>query len=161
MSTLAPVRAALKAKLAAVPQIGHVHDYERYLREEGKFRELFEFDLADGSKQLRGWWLRRTHSQELAIAMSRSVDVHTWQIRGYMALNDAAASELVFEGLIEAFRDAVRADPTLGGVCEPDPGEQGGQAAPQLIEVADVGAVRFCGVLCHSAVLQLRTWSYI
>ncbi|WP_394789110.1 hypothetical protein [Rhodoferax sp.] len=161
MSTLAPVRAAIKAKLAGVPQIGHVHDYERFVREEGKFRSLFEFDLVNGSKQLRGWWLRRTRTQELAIAMYRSVDVHTWQIRGYMALNDEDASELAFDELIEAFRDAVRADPTFGGICEPDPGEQGGQAAVQLVEVVDVGPVRFCGVLCHSAVLQLRTWSYI
>nr|WP_315237715.1 hypothetical protein [uncultured Albidiferax sp.] len=161
MSTLAPVRAAIKAKLTAVPQIGHVHEYERYVREEAKFRSLFEFDLVDGSKQLRGWWLRRTHSQELNIAMGRSVDVHTWQIRAYMALSDDAGSELVFDGLIEAFRDAVRADPTFGGTCEPDPGEQGGQAAPQLVEVVDVGPVKFCGVLCHSAVLQLRTWSYL
>lgn len=161
MSALATVRAALVAKLAAVPGIGQVHDFERYVGAEAKFRALFEVELGDGSKQLRGWWLRRIRAQELAIALGRSVDVNTWQIRGYMALNDDTATELVFEGLVEAFRDAVRADPTLGGVCEPDPGEQGGQPAPQGVEVAEVGPVRFCGVLCHSVVLQLRTWSYL
>lgn len=161
MSALAAVRNALQVKLAAVPGIGQVHAFERFSSGEAKFRALFEFDLVDGSKQLRGWWLRRTHTQELAIAMGRSVDVSTWQIRGYMALNDDTATELEFDALIEAFRDAVRADPTFGGVCEPDPGEQGGQPAPQGVEVAQTGPVRFCGVLCHSAVLQLRTWSYL
>lgn len=161
MSSLAIVRDALHAKLSAVPGIGHVHRYERYLREENKFRETFETTLPDGGKQLHGWWLRRVATRELAIALGRSVDVHTWQIRGYLALNDEAATELQFDVLIEAFRDAVRADPTLGGVCEPDPGEQGGDAAQQLVEVVDVGPVRFCGVLCHSAVLQLRTWSFL
>ncbi|HSV81488.1 MAG TPA: hypothetical protein VLK85_20010 [Ramlibacter sp.] len=160
MSTLATIRAAIAAKAAAVPDFGVVHNRERFdAGSESKFKDLFVYELAGGAKQLRGWWLRRVATEELAIAFGRTVDVHTWQMRGYMAFADADASELVFDELVEAFRDAVRADPTFGGVCEAEP--MGDDArVPQNVQVLDAGPVRFCGVLCHSAVLQLRTWSY-
>lgn len=161
MSTLAPIRDAIAARLASVPGIGRVHTYERYSQNEAKFKELFVVDQGDGTQQLRGWWLRRAKTEELSIALTRSVDVHTWLIRGYMALNDDNATELAFDALIEAFRDAVRADPTFGGICTCDAIGTEANPNPQLIEVADVGPVRFCGVLCHAAVLQLRTRSFL
>lgn len=155
----AVIRAALAALIAAVPDVGQVHDRERYLREEGKFRELYVYTPSNGIEQLRGWWLRRTATQESTLAIGRNMEVHTWQIRGYMALNDAEASEHEFDALIEALRDAVRADPTLGGVCEQSPLADGD--ATDGLQVADSGPVLFCGVLCHSALLELRTWSYL
>lgn len=153
------IRAALAALIAAVPDVGQVHAYERYLREEGKFRELYVYTPSNGIEQLRGWWLRRTATQERTLGVGRNMEVHTWQIRGYMALNDAEASEHEFDALIEAMRDAVRADPTLGGVCEQSPLTDGDDT--DGLQVADSGPVLFCGVLCHSALLELRTWSYL
>ena len=157
MSTLATIRAAIVAAAAAVPDMGQVHAYERYVRGDIKFQELYLVDLPDGSQQLRGWWLRRKGTEEMAGPIGRSADVHTWQLRGYMSLQDESASELAFDELIEGFRDAVRADPTFGGVCEPVPYKAG---QPEGVRVQDAGPVMFCGVLCHSAVLELQTWSY-
>lgn len=156
------IRAAIVAKAQAVPDFGRVHAYERYVREEKAFRDLYLVERADGTDLLAGWWLRRTATEELGIAIRRTVDVHTWQLRGYRALNDAEASELAFDASIEALRDAVRADPTFGGVCEPEPtgGAYGSSNEPQYVAVQDAGPVMFCGVLCHSAVLQLKTWSF-
>ncbi|HSV78904.1 MAG TPA: hypothetical protein VLK85_06815 [Ramlibacter sp.] len=157
MSTLAEIRAAIVAKHQAVPNVGVVHDRERYTREETKFRELFVTTPAGADKQVRGWWWRRVATRETTVSTGTVMNVHTWECRGYMALADAESSELAFDALIEAFRDAVRADPTLGGVCEQNAmeGEEDG------VQVMDAGPVLFCGVLCHSAVLQLKTWSYL
>ena len=94
---------------------------------------------------------------ERTVSIASTMERHTWQCRGYMALADGQASELAFDDLIEAFRDAVRADPTLGGVCEQNPQGDDGEDG---VQVTDAGPVMFCGVLCHSAVLQLQTWSY-
>lgn len=157
MSTLATIRDAIVATAAAVPGMGRVHAFERYVRGDVKFQELYLFDLPDGSQQLRGWWLRRKETQEVATTISGGAEINTWQLRGYMALQDDAASELAFDELIEVFRDAVRADPTFGGVCEPAPAREGEE---KLVRVLDVGPVMFCGVLCHSAVLEVKTWSY-
>ncbi|KLN57622.1 hypothetical protein [Variovorax paradoxus] len=159
MSRLDLVRAAIFQTLSTVLEIGKVHDRERYLREEQKFRALYIHTLPDGRLQLRGWWFRRTATEERSINIARTVNVDTWAVRGYMALDDDAGSELVFDGLIEAFRDAVRLDPTFGGVCTQGPLGDGDNT--DGVQVVDTGPVTFCGVLCHSALLQLRTWSYL
>jgi hypothetical protein len=157
MSTLAEIRAAIVAMHRAVPDVGEVHDRERYARSEEKFRELFVMTPAGAAKQVRGWWWRRTATRESTVSTGTVMNVHIWQCRGYMALNDEDGSELVFDTLIEALRDVVRADPTLGGVCEQNSAEDGEDG----VQVTDAGPVMFCGVLCHSAVLQLKTWSYL
>ena len=157
MSSLAQIRAAIVAMHAAVASVGVVHNRERYAKTEAKFRELFVFTPAGGVQQVRGWWWRRVATAESSVSTGTVMNVHTWECRGYMAFNDEAASELEFDALVEALRDAVRADPTLGGVCEQNP--MSGE--PDGVQVTDAGPVMFCGVLCHSAVLQLRTWSYL
>lgn len=157
--SLDAIRTQLRALIAAVPNIGQVHDRERYVREEAKFRQLYLYTPAGGQEQLRGWWLRRSGTEERSLAVGRTLNVHTWQIRGYMTLNDEQASELAFDALIEASRDAVRADPTLGGVCMQSP-LAGGNNTDGL-QVLESAPVLFCGVLCHSALLELKTWSYL
>ncbi|MGE4244281.1 hypothetical protein [Ramlibacter sp.] len=158
MSTLGEIRAAIATLHRAVPDIGVVHEYERYTRDEAKFREQYVVEI-DGQKQVRGWWWRRAATEEKQITLGTTLNVHTWECRGYLALNDAQASENTFDELVEAFRDAVRADPTLGGVCEANPLLDGD--GTDGVQVLDAGPVIFSGVLCHSAVLQLRTWSYL
>lgn len=157
MSTLAQIREALVTQMSGVAGIGLVHDRERYVREEGKFRELFVCTPAGEDPQVRGWWLRRTATQESTVSTGTVMVVHTWQWRGYMTFNDADESELRFDELIEAYREVVRADPTLGGVCQANSLEDGEDG----VQVIDAGPVMFCNVLCHSALLQLKTWSYL
>ncbi|MFE8644128.1 hypothetical protein ACFX58_03475 [Sphingomonas sp. NCPPB 2930] len=159
MSQLDTIRAALFAVLQSVPDIGRVHDRERYAKDEKAFRTLYLHDLADGTQQLRGWWLRRASTLERSTAIGREINVHTWQVRGYLALADEAATEHTFDALVEAFRDLVRQDPTLGGVCAAGP--LADDAGTDGVQVNDAGPVLFCGVLCHSALLSFKTWSYL
>jgi hypothetical protein len=158
MSNVQVIRAALTALMGAVPKLGVVHGYERYHTSESQFKELFVADI-DGQEVLRGWWLRRTATAERSLGVGRNVEVNTWTIRGYMGLNDELATELQMEALVEALRDKVRTDPTLGGVCGQSPIADSGNV--DGLQVQDMGPVVFCGVLCHAAVLQLTTWSYL
>ncbi len=157
MSILEEHRAAVVSMLASVPDIGQVHDRERYAANEAAFRGLYLFTPSNGPEQLRGWWLRRTETLERTVDTAGAVNAHTWTVRGYLAFNDLQGTELVLDDLVEQFRTLVRDDPTFGGVCQPGPlGEE-----PDGVQVADAGAVMFAGVMCHSVVLTLQTWSYL
>ena len=157
MSTLQQHRAAIVAALASVPDIGVVHDRERYAKDNARFAQLYLFTPAGGQQQLRGWWVRRSATLEKSPNVARTINEHTWTLRGYLAFDDAGAGELVMDDLVEQFRAVVRADPTLGGVCQPGPLDE----EEDGVQVTDAGAVLFAGVMCHSVVLQLKTWSYL
>ncbi|MBX9831654.1 MAG: hypothetical protein K2X78_01230 [Burkholderiaceae bacterium] len=157
-SALQAHRAAIVAALSSVPNIGVVHDRERYAKDNAKFAQHYLFTPAGGQQQLRGWWVRRAETEERSdtYGSGTTTNVHTWHIRGYLGFNDEAASELAFDELIEAFRAVVRDDPTLGGACEQPPEEE-----TDGVQLMDAGPVMFAGVLCHSALLQLKTGSYL
>ncbi len=163
MSTLSAHRAAIVAALVSVPGIGIVHDRERHADSNAEFGDLYVYTPPAGSTpadpHIRGWWLRRSATAEHSPNTVRHVNVHTWTVRGYLAFRDADATELVLDGLVEQFRAVVRADPTLGGVCQHGP--LATRDDTDGVQVVDAGPVVFAGVLCHSVVLQLRTWSYL
>lgn len=144
MSEHSVIRAAIVGRLQQVAGIGLVHGYERYAKSDKDFRDLY---LQDG--QLLGWHVRRIGRREDV----GSNDVFTdWEIRGFMALQDAGASELIFDDLYDAICDAWRADPTLGkAVSAP---KAGADVVPAM---QDSGPVMFAGVLCHSMRLKLTT----
>lgn len=160
MNTLNAHRQAIVATMASVPEIGIVHDRERYAASNADFQRLYLFTPADGAAHIRGWWLRRSATLERSRNLGRSaLNVHTWTVRGYLAFNDAAGTELVLDDLVEQIRAVVRADPTLGGVCQPGPLGTGDDDTDG-VQVVDAGPVNFAGALCHSVVLQFKTWSY-
>lgn len=142
--SLETIRAAIVARLNATPGIGRVHSYERFARSEKEFRDLY----ADGNRIL-GWHVRRTKTHSVGRGAAHQV-AHNFSIRGFMSLEDASASELAFDALIESIRAAFRADDTLGGLARTCSDETGAG-----VQVADSGPVMFAGVLCHAATLQL------
>ena len=89
------------AVLSSVPDIGRVHDRERYAKDNAVFAALFLYEPAGGQKHLRGWTLRRTATREHSPNIARTLNEHTWTLRGYLAFNDADASELVLDDLVE------------------------------------------------------------
>lgn len=154
MATLAQIRAAIKAKVEGVPKIGRVHDYQRYDANATGLQGLYRTTI-DGREQLRGWFVTRTATAEDGPQVGRRVITHTWRLRGYMSLADGSASEKTFDDLVEALREAFRADETLGGTVASTALEDG--AGLQLDEQVPV---MFAGVLCHMAALTLRTRHY-
>lgn len=152
--SLATERAALVAVLSSVPGIGVVHGYERYAADLATLRTHYTTEI-DGQRQLRGWFVQRVKTTEERSARKAYFDRTAWMLRGYMGLDDAAQSELVFDGLIEAVRDALRADLTLGGtVMLPDKDDTAGPTV-------DAGPVLFAGVLCHSATITVINKRFI
>lgn len=155
MPDLATIRAAIVATLQSVPDVGRVYDRERFAKNEKEFRDLYK-----AGDLLLGWHVRRRATRESSDALGRWTVTHEWQVRGFRALDDAGASELAFDGLIEATRDAFRADESLGGVVDTTVlGD--GPDDPAGLQLLESGPVMFCGVLCHGARLALFTRHYL
>ncbi|MCB1908811.1 MAG: hypothetical protein KDH15_15705 [Rhodocyclaceae bacterium] len=149
MSQLEPTRAAIVAKLAVLG-IGVVHDHEPYAATLAALQALYQ---DPDSGRLNGWHVRRVATRELSAAIGCYLEYVSWQIRGYFALSEADGSERAFDAQIEAIRDAVRADPTLGGAVG-NTAEDDDEAG---VQVQESGPVMFAGVLCHAATLRLVT----
>lgn len=158
--SLALIRSALVAMHSGLPNMGRVHGRERYAREEKHFRDLYTVsnstDVLVGQAHVRGWHWSRVATSEALVSTATSVVKHRWQCRGYLSLVDEADTAGAFDGLVEVLAGAYRANSTLGGVADASPMDAEGFG----VQVLDAGPVVFCGVLCHSARLQLTTWSY-
>lgn len=152
--SVSTIRTALAALISDIPNIGRVHAFERYAVQSAQLVELYVAEI-DGEAQLRGWYIRRVKTVEERQGKHAWMDTHTWMVRGFMALSDADQSELVFDGLIEAVRDALRA--YLAGLGAPTL-ELGEEQGPQ---VAQSGPVMFAGKLCHSVTITLRTREFV
>ncbi|MEO5626926.1 MAG: hypothetical protein ABIQ70_13035 [Dokdonella sp.] len=156
--SVAAARAAIAARLISVTDIGVVHAYERYASDLARLKQLY-FSISHN--QVRGWYVRRVQTSETGNILSNTVEHIRWRIVGLMALDDANASELVFDSLIEGVRNAFAADETLGGTVDqcavPDPSGN----SESCIQLDDAGPVMFGGVLCHAARLSLNTIRYL
>lgn len=153
MTAVATIRAAILAKLQGIADIGKVNDFERYADQTSALKAQYVATIA-ASDQLRGWNIRRVATKEVFVDTGRWSAHVDWRIRGFMALNDANSSEKTFDDLIEAIRDAFRADDTLGGTILTCIDPSSNQAGIQVIESKPV---LFAGVLCHSVQLGLFT----
>jgi len=154
--TTETIRAAIVATLNTVPDIGVVHDRERYAGEMNKQRALY---VRDG--KLNGWFVSRRsqRNEPRGVGNNRRLVATQWELRGYRALYDDESSEIAHDAVIDGIVDAFRADPELGGTVIDqlsDPYDEG-TLGPQL---ALSGPVMFAGVLCHRASLLLVTRHY-
>lgn len=152
MPALYEIRNAIVAEMQAIANIGIVHGYERYAAREGDFRTFYLYDLGAGVQQIRGWYVRRRSTVQTREVMGSHEDVHQWLIRGFMAIDDAAASEKTFDDLIEVVRERFRVNNNLGGLIASIYSPDG-----KGVELAESQPVLFGGVLCHSARLHLST----
>lgn len=155
MSTVLTHREALRTLIAAVPEVGVVHAFEPYAKTQTEFQAAYLWTVPGGGQQLRGWHIRRTATRERELGVGRTLNAHTWRVRGFMALDLGGATELEFDDLVEAIRRAYRLNPTLGGAAQLSPADGAG------IDVTASVPVFFAGVLCHSATLQLTTHAYL
>lgn len=149
--SLTTLRAAIKATLEGVTGIGPVYDYERYAKTNSELVTLYT-----AAGRLHGWHFYREATVEEDLDNSEVRRVVRWKIRGFMALDDADQTGLVFDDLVEAIADAFRADPTLGGACLANK-DLDQEFGPSGIQVESIVPVMFASVLCHRAELSLLT----
>jgi len=128
--------------VSAVPNVGVVHDYERWAADWNKFIELFR-DPATST--IRGWEICRTAMPSETISNIEESRTHGFVVKGYMGVNDSAATEKTFNGLIDAICNAFKGNHTLFGTCT--------DAGPMSAEVIDTRM--FGAVLCHYAELKI------
>lgn len=158
MSVLA-VRDAIVARVSSVPEVGVVHNRERYAHALDKLKTLY-WSAAHG--QIRGWFLRRERTREHGQISDSSVEQIRWRLTFVMSFDDEASSELVFDDLIELVRDAFRVDDTLdGSVAQCSVPQDGGGSLETGLQLDDCGPAMFGGVLCHVARLGLTTIRYL
>ncbi len=141
------IRAAIKATLSGVTNIGKVHDYERWAVDWSKFLGFFRTGIS-GVDQIRGWEIGR---KAPITEDETSVKKHTYSIKGYMGVEDAAQTEKTFNTLIEAVAAAFRSDKTLSGTA----------LGHDFIQVEALDTRSFGGVLCHYTELSLAVYEHI
>ncbi|MDA8107567.1 MAG: hypothetical protein M0015_02930 [Betaproteobacteria bacterium] len=158
MPTLDQIRTKIAEKIFAVAPTIAVHDYERYTKNMSDLAAMYKSEdvLDANAARLNGYHVRRvaTAEDEPMVGAKKEV-THTWEIRGFMALDDADATEKLFDNQVEAIRDTFREDDTLGGLVATT--VVGNAAGVQVLESVPVV---FAGVLSHSAKLRLFTRHY-
>lgn len=139
---LAAIRTQYKAILETVPNIGVVHDYERWSVDWDKFLAQFK-DPASG--KILGWTITRERSPETFTPGPGSDRRYMMVLRGYMALQDTVASEKTFQDLIEAVCNTFRPKTTLNGAVNQ-------VEAPLQVDIVEHRL--FGSVLCHYCELR-------
>ena len=134
-----------------VSNVGQVHDYERWSRNESGFKAHYEYEL-NGEQVILGWNVQRVASPQSRQNLRFDIR-NDWKITGFRTLNDATGSGLAFNLLIDDIRDAFNRDSNLGGVVTSLEGSDGVSG----IQLASFRPVMFAGVLSHEAVLTLST----
>jgi hypothetical protein len=151
---IAAIRAAVAAVIAAVPEIGVVHDRERYAASNAKLAALYQWTSPGGEKLLRGWFVE-FRSQSTGKRVGRRTETLTWEICGLIGFDDDGDSAGVAGRLTAAVKTAIEADPALGGVVNrlgrPEEGDEG------TVFIAAVEPVTFAGLICHRARLTFTT----
>jgi hypothetical protein len=149
--SLSAIRTEIKTLLTGVTDIGVVHDYERWAIDWNTI--LAQFKPA-GKDYIRGWMITRQASPERVIepgAGGLNDRTHRFLIKGIASLKDDAATEQIFQDLVESVCQILRANPDLNGsAVESDP--------PQVLTVE---MRMFSQVLCHYAEIELKVTEYV
>ena len=148
---LADIREQTKTILSGVSGIGVVHDYDRLAVDVATLKKFFQ----DSEGRINGWTIAREATPERWLTNIDYERVFEMTIRGYYGLQDAAASEIVFQDLIEAICDKFRGNDTLNGTCETICPEFGNMVGKSGLQVAVVEPRMFGSILCHYVELRL------
>ena len=140
--------AGIKAVMQGVPGIGTVHDRSRLAADWAAYIARFR-DPATG--RIHGWEITRVAVPEHLRGVT--FRHHVFALRGYLGIEDAAATDHLFQVLIDevcaAFRTAAPPNAATWEYHDGDAAEQG-PAQVRLIDERTFGAV-----LCHHAEIHL------
>lgn len=152
MPTVAQIREAIRAKAAAVADVGTVHDYERFHKEASKLLALY-LDV----DRLKGGFLALRASERTSPGLGRFEVTHRWELRFFRSLDDGDATEKAFDTMLEAAAAAFQLDENLGGVVSSTVMGGDGATGPAGLQIREKVPALFSGVLCHSARAELFT----
>lgn len=142
------VRSAIVDVLKTVPQIGQVHERERYSKNANRLKEFY---VDEGV--LAGGFVRRTAMRRQSPDGGYTFTVlTTWELHYFRAFSEDNDSESDFDQLLDAMDRAFVLDQSLGGTIDTIVGDE--QAALQLLTSQPA---MFAGVLVHYAKFRLIT----
>ncbi len=142
--------ADIKSWMLEIPDIGVVWEFERWANTWSKFLDFFKYTTQDGTTQIRGWEITRPSVRdEQKGAYLRH---HRFKLTGYMSLKDLAATDLVFQELVdlvlETFREAQDPAGRWFYLDENDDRDFS-------IQADNIYPRKFGDVLCHCAEISL------
>ena len=96
--------------VAGVSGVGVVHDFERSSRSPAEWLDI----MTSGGK-INGWTISREATESEWEFHTTNRLRHVFRIKGYYAVDDAAASEKTFQALVDEVRKAFNGHETLSG----------------------------------------------
>lgn len=133
----------IQTRLGGVTNVGTIHQYRRWTRNEDEFRTRFK----DGeNSRLAGWEITRIGVADNQDSNVTNTVVHLFQLRGYLALSDTEESELTFQQIIDDIGAQFRPQDSLSDTCE----------LTRPVQVIRIDHLMFGGVLCHYAELNIE-----
>jgi len=152
--TIATITTALKTQLETVTGIGRVYDYQRYANEWGDYLGLFKTTIS-GAGVIRGWTIAVESAQidDAPYDDDPDAPLNLWRyrytVRGYIGVDDSAASEKTARTLAVDVVKAVRSKKeNLANTVLT-------VTAPQIVAIAYQA---FGGVLCHYVEISFEVW---
>lgn len=139
MASYETILEKVRVTLAGVTAIGNVYDYVRWHKDWPNMLSMFK--VTSPTAQIRFWDISRVKTPEQNKVSKENDRQYTFRIRGFMSLDDSAATEKTFQSLLENVCTAFRNKPTFGGtVVNVNP-----------LQVDTVGHAMVGDVLCHMA----------
>ncbi len=132
------ILAKIKTYMSEITNIGNVHDYVRWHKDWPTMLTLFKSTTP--ANQIRFWDISRVKTPEVNKVSKENARVHTFRLRGFMSLDDSAATEKTFQDLIEAVCMKFRNKPTF----------EGDAVNVSPVQVESVSHAMVGEVLCHS-----------
>ena len=151
---LKDIREQIAAILAAVDGVGVVHQYQRAtLGDWGKFLNRFQ----DSDGRINTVMITRTATAQRKITLGEKELAYVFALRFYYGMKDDDATEHIFQELLEDSREAFNDGDaeTLNGTCRTTIPDWGPMAGAAGLQINEVDARMFGGVLCHFAECRL------
>lgn len=141
------ILAAIKARLEAIPNIGRVHDYERWANDPQVVKELYVADIG-GQRRLRGWNISCPRLPQNTRKLTGVVHerIYDFVIRGFWELDDASASEKQARAKADEIIDSFDSKPDLSGEC----------FKTELALITSFEPGMFAGTLVHMTEILLK-----
>lgn len=142
---LSDVREQIRTILSAVSGIGVIHEYQRWVKDERKLKEIGQ----DGNGKINLWMIIRKSTVEKAKTYGQNDRTFVFTIKGIYAVEDDKGTELIFQDLIENICAAFRSNYRLNSTVQSTYTDVGPLSKLGGVQVDLVDYRSFCGVLCH------------
>jgi hypothetical protein len=128
--------------LATVPNVGAVHQWQRYLKAKEEQQEAF---VDPAQEKICTWTIARESFTDEQSCTQTNTQRSLYVLRGYMSVNDSEHSEHLFQVLIDEIIDKFRPQTTLNDNVE----------TTEPLQARLIGYGEYCGVFCHVAELTM------